>query len=512
MDTGHLSAAQNMAMDSAILEALHEGLCGPTLRFLSFKPHAVLVGSFQSVQKEVRTEFCSANHIDINRRITGGGSLYWDENDVGWEIYAKKDVFKKPSLEDYYALFCSAVANGINRFGIRSAFRPRNDIEVGKKKISGSGGTSIGDTFLFQGTLLVDLDIEKMLRALKIPVEKLKYKEIHSLKQRITWLAKEIGYRPPRDKIIENILEGLQKSLGLEFYFAGLNEAEKKIYEAKCKEFSSKKYIHRIKDKKSSYFFRSYQQTRSGMMKCAASIDIKRSKIKSVYFSGDFFAHPQGVLNDLEAYLKNISAKPQAVEQSVAAFFQTYSSVIEGIHAQGIIQLIHAAIEKTYYKKKNIPLKYANDLYFVNCSIKDELKIDSFLIPYCAKGLDCKFRKKQGCSLCGRCSVHEAIEIADRYALKKTTITSYEHLERTLKKLKSESTGSFLGCCCEQFYLKHKTDFERIGLRGILLNIENQTCYDLGKEEMAYKGAFEGFTTIKNDLLLKVLKSLNGLS
>ncbi len=510
LDTGHMNAAQNMALDSAILEALHGGLCDQTIRFLSFRPHAVLVGCFQSVKNEVREDFCAANHIDINRRITGGGSLYWDEHDVGWEIYAKKEVFKKQSVEDYYALFCAAVAKGINAFGIRSGFRPRNDIEVGKKKISGSGGTSLGDAFLFQGTLLVDLDIDTMLRALRIPVEKLKYKEIDSLKQRITWLAKEIGYRPPRELIIENILAGLQKSLGLTYYFAGLNDAEKKIYKEKLKEFQSKKHIYRIKEKKSSYFFRSYQQTESGIMKCAASIDIKRAKIKTVYFSGDFFAYPQGVLNDLESFVKNISAKPAAVEEKVASFFHQYGSAIDGISIESITGLILAAVEKTRFKKKKIALKYANDLYFVNCSIEDKLKIDAFLIPYCAKGQDCKFRKRQGCALCGGCSVHDAVGTAKKYGLKKTTITSYEHLERTLKKLKAEGSAGFLGCCCEQFYLKHKEDFERIGMKGVLVNIDNKTCYDLGKEQMAYKGRFEGFTHIKNDLLTKVLQALNG--
>ncbi|MDD5659964.1 MAG: lipoate--protein ligase, partial [Actinomycetota bacterium] len=73
IDTGELTAAENMALDSIILELREENLVPDTIRFLSFKPHSALVGQFQSVEKEIRTSFCRQNGIDINRRVTGGG-------------------------------------------------------------------------------------------------------------------------------------------------------------------------------------------------------------------------------------------------------------------------------------------------------------------------------------------------------------------------------------------------------------------------------------------------------
>ena len=54
IDTGSLSAAENMALDEAMLEARAEGLIPDTIRFLSFKPHTALVGQFQTVEKELR--------------------------------------------------------------------------------------------------------------------------------------------------------------------------------------------------------------------------------------------------------------------------------------------------------------------------------------------------------------------------------------------------------------------------------------------------------------------------
>jgi len=263
IDTGMLSAAENMALDSIILELREERLVPDTIRFLSFSPHSALVGHFQTVDKEIRSAFCKDNGIDINRRVTGGGALYWDTKDVGWEIFASRnEIFKINRIEDFYKIFCGAALNGINRFGIKSKFRPRNDIEVNGRKISGSGGTSIKDAFMFQGTLLVDLNIDIMLRALRIPVEKLKYKEVNSLKERVTWLSREFGRCPSRKEIISKLLGGITQSLEIEFYWGKLTDLEKKKLSEKLPYFKSSSHINKIKDKKSQYFLTSFSKSR----------------------------------------------------------------------------------------------------------------------------------------------------------------------------------------------------------------------------------------------------------
>ena len=102
IDTGSLSAAENMALDEAMLEARAEDLIPDTIRFLSFRPHTALVGQFQTVEKEIRKDYCRENGIDINRRITGGGALYWGTSDIGWEIFsAREGQFGVFRVEDY---------------------------------------------------------------------------------------------------------------------------------------------------------------------------------------------------------------------------------------------------------------------------------------------------------------------------------------------------------------------------------------------------------------------------
>ena len=54
LDTGQLSAAENMALDDTLLECSSDGTIPNTIRFLQFEPSAVLVGYHQDIEQEVR--------------------------------------------------------------------------------------------------------------------------------------------------------------------------------------------------------------------------------------------------------------------------------------------------------------------------------------------------------------------------------------------------------------------------------------------------------------------------
>ena len=218
LDTGVRTAAENMALDEVVLTAKGRGWAPNTLRFLQFSPHCTLVGYHQSVEQEIRIEYCRDNGIDINRRITGGGGLYWDETQLGWEIFANKNHPAIPTdIEELYKKLCNAVIFALSQFGLQAKFRYRNDIEINHRKISGTGGTELDNAFLFQGTLLVDFDVDTMLRALRIPTEKLKDKEIESVKERVTCLKWELGYVPAVRDIKAAIVQGFAHELGVTF-------------------------------------------------------------------------------------------------------------------------------------------------------------------------------------------------------------------------------------------------------------------------------------------------------
>jgi lipoate-protein ligase A len=90
--------------------------------------------------------------------------------------------------------------------------------------------------------------------------------------------------------------------------------------------------------------------------------------------------------------------------------------------------------------------------------------------------------------------------------MKVTSIVSFEDLWEELMGMKASGVSAYIGCCCQPFFAKHADDFRASGLPGILLDIDNTTCYDLDQARQAYAGQFESQTRLNLELLERVLQ------
>ncbi|XUM24867.1 lipoate--protein ligase family protein [Bradyrhizobium oligotrophicum S58] len=186
-----------------------------TIRFLRFRPSA-LVGFHQILSHEVRLDYCRSKGIEIGRRITGGGGLYLDEGQIGWELVFGRSSLGAMDLTETTRRICESVALGLNKLGVPARYRPRNDIDVDGRKISGTGGFFDGDTLFYQGTLLIDFDPEQMIAALKVPVEKLAKRDLASARQRVVSMREILGDNlPDLATIQQGLLDGLAEGLGI---------------------------------------------------------------------------------------------------------------------------------------------------------------------------------------------------------------------------------------------------------------------------------------------------------
>ena len=245
LDTGALSAAENMTLEKVILEARSRDIIPDTLHFLQFSPHCALVGYHQAVELEVEKDYCQKHGIQINRRISGGGNLYMDEGQLGWEIFTIKDAPGIPArLEDFYRLMCESAMAGLKRLGVKASYRPANDIEVEGRKISGTGGTGKGNALLYHGTILTDFDVDTMIACLKLPLKKLENHQIKSFKERVTCLKEVLGYVPPINKIKDAMAEGFAEVFGINLEPAGLSEWEKNLLNQELPYFQSDEWIY----------------------------------------------------------------------------------------------------------------------------------------------------------------------------------------------------------------------------------------------------------------------------
>ncbi len=501
LDTGLKDAAWNIAMDQALLE--YADKLGPFLRFLSFSPECVLVGYFQSVIQEVRVEYCRKEGIDINRRITGGGAIYFDPSQLGWEIIGTKQDFPY-NLRELSKIFGSAVSFALKRIGLSAEFRERNDIEVRGKKISGMGGVTLSDNFLFQGTLLVEDKIERMLKSLKVPIEKLKPREIDSVRERVTCIEHESGRVPNRDELKDILLSGIREYLGVSLVKSDIPEEVLNRQKELLQYHRSDQWINKIDlPEEEQDILHGYFRTNDGTVKVSMTVNTRQKMLRNTLITGDFFLDPPEALFRLESLLKNIRFNEQDIMNTVDDFFSERS--IQGITAYHVNRAISEVFKKWELIEEGFTPGEANNVFLVNIDNLRDFHPRVFLLPYCSKDTECVFRYQDACSICGLCTVGDAYDLSFKLDLEPVTISSFEHLMDVFHALKRRGIYEYIGSCCEPFYIKHQEEFFESGLRGVLINIEDTTCYELGKAKDAYAGRFESQTNLNLPLINKTL-------
>jgi lipoate-protein ligase A len=415
-------------------------------------------------------------------------------------------------MEDLFEMMCRGCIHALEILGISASFRPKNDIEVKGRKISGTGGTERDNAFLFQGTLLVDFDVETMIRALRIPIVKLKDKELRSAKERVTCIKWELGYHPNSGEIKNAMKRGFEEVFRVDLVEEELSPIEKKLLGEHLPKFASNEWIFLDRyPLNEAGMFHTIDKKPGGLIRVSLALDTRINLIKSVLITGDFFIFPQRAILDLEAALKYTYLEENVIRSTLHNFFKANQVQMIGITPDDLTNMIFEAAQKTSYQSFGVSTDETNHLYPITSNAKAILDkgCDYLLLPYCAKLPTCKYRQIEGCEKCGECSIGEVYEAAESYNMKIQTIQNFEHLIHTLKVMKQKKAKGWIGCCCEAFYCKHRDEMEEIKVPGLIIDIEDQTCYDLGKMEEGYQGDFETQTQLRTELLLKILKHVN---
>ncbi|MFH0876015.1 MAG: biotin/lipoate A/B protein ligase family protein [archaeon] len=236
IDTPH-DAFLNMGIDYALLKLNKI----PTLRLYQWNPAAVSIGYFQGMAEEIDIEKCDSLGINYVRRITGGGAVFHD-TELTYSLTIPEDnKYISKDLHKSYEEICGAVIKSLYLIEINAEYVPLNDIITNGKKISGCAQTRKEKKILQHGTMLIDVDVEKMFSILKVPNEKLKGKMISDVKERVTSINAVLGRNITFEELHEAFENGFAKYFNIRFEKTELTNEEltlgKKIAEEqfKCK-------------------------------------------------------------------------------------------------------------------------------------------------------------------------------------------------------------------------------------------------------------------------------------
>ena len=234
----------------------------------------------------------------------------------------------------------------LERLGISAAYRPLNDVETSGRKIAGTGGTELKRSFVFQCSLIVNFDVQEMLNILRTPLEKMRDKAVQSMRERVTSVQEQLGYVPPHADMKTAIIAGLSELLHRDFISGELTDLEASMLSKRLPFFQSDAWIfgsdgHILDtlDAVADY------KAPGGLIRIQMRLDDSCRLIKYLVITGDFFAYPARVINDLETALKNAPADGGHIARIVNGFFEDYDAEIPGVTPEHFITAILLAID-----------------------------------------------------------------------------------------------------------------------------------------------------------------------
>lgn len=140
--------------------------------------NTIVIGKNQNPWKECRCKEFEVIGGRIARRLSGGGAVFHDMGNLNFTFIMHRDRFNiKRQLQ--------VIIDAVKDFGIEAEFSGRNDITVQGKKFSGNAFYYDGEKAYHHGTLLVNSDINKMVKYLQVSKEKISSKGIDSVKSRV---------------------------------------------------------------------------------------------------------------------------------------------------------------------------------------------------------------------------------------------------------------------------------------------------------------------------------------
>ena len=218
---------------------------------------------------------------------------------LGWELAFNRKTLGVKSLPDLTREICEAAADGISLLGVNARFRPRNDIEVDGRKISGTGGFFDGDTLFYQGTVLVDMDPQVMVSALRVPKAKLAKRELDSAEQRVVTLRELLGDDTPGLGEIQAALsEAFSERFGLEMTHGELTDEEqlqrRNLYR---EEIGTEEFVGEIEEPPAARGDLAGRHTSPGgtITTYLRLEGPAQNRVRAALITGDFFITPPGL-------------------------------------------------------------------------------------------------------------------------------------------------------------------------------------------------------------------------
>ena len=337
-----VSAAAGLAADDAITGRVGRRASPATLRLYTYRSHCALVGLFQDVDHEVEVDGCRRLGVEINRRPTGGGAILMGEDQLGIALMLPArgpGTHGRP--RELMQRFARGLIAGLASAGLSATFRGKNDLAVGGRKIAGLGvHRHPGGGLLFHGSLLVDLDVPRMVQVLRTPFEKITEEEVRVVSRRTATVRGELSRDVSMEEVRDEIAGGFAAAFDVALVPGALEDPEiDEVAALEQQKYGRDEWVYRTQALPPTTGVASVR-TLDGSLR----VHVARTggTIQAVSIRGDFFASERA-LAEVEGCLRWHPADPDAIRATVRDACERSGADWEATAPDALVQAILTA-------------------------------------------------------------------------------------------------------------------------------------------------------------------------
>lgn len=299
------------------------------LLFYINKP-SIIIGKNQNTIEEINTDYVEENGVIIVRRLSGGGAVYHDLNNLNFSFLTKDDG----NSFNNYKKFTQPVVDALAKLGVSSELSGRNDILAEGRKVSGNAQYSTRGRMFSHGTLMFNLDIDAVVNSLKVKQDKIESKGIKSVRSRV---ANIIDFLPEDKKItVEQFRMEILKSIfggeeNIEYYELTEQDWEK-IYDISKNRYQLWEWNY---GKSPRFNIQKTHRFPSGNIDIR--LEVNKGIIEEATIFGDFFG--VGEVGEVEALLVGVKYDRTALAEALVSI--EIPKYFGGVTQEEFLQLIY---------------------------------------------------------------------------------------------------------------------------------------------------------------------------
>lgn len=169
----------NLALEEHLLRTVPSDT---VILYLWQNQNTVVIGRNQNAWRECNVSRLEQDGASLARRLSGGGAVFHDLGNLNFTFLAQKPCFDINKQLQVILL-------ALKQWGLSAEISGRNDITIAGKKFSGNAFYQSQTGCYHHGTLLVDVDFNKLQQYLQVSAEKLTAKGIASVQSRVINLS-----------------------------------------------------------------------------------------------------------------------------------------------------------------------------------------------------------------------------------------------------------------------------------------------------------------------------------